>query len=344
MGSNYQRQYEKDYANLIIEKESLEKELKRTNAYLSSLEKSIATLAANNDKLLNSIKEKDEIINMLMAKVNELTILVDKLLKQNNKDSSNSSKPSSTNGSKKVITNRREKSNKKPGGQLGHVGHVLKIKQVEKMIKSGKFEYQIINNEDNNTSIKYVIDIDAKLIIKENKNYKGGLNSVIYGENIKSLAVYLMINNYSSTDNVCKFFEVISDGNIKLSKGTLINWLNEFSNNSQLDLETIKAKLMTSYYTNNDDSQIKINGENYNQIVCCNADYTYLAIDKHKNKEAVEKIGILPGFNGISVKDGANLYSKYGSKASQCLSHILRYLKGAYEENNRLERYLIKKV
>ena len=337
MGSNYQRQYEKDYANLIIEKESLEKELKRTNAYLSSLEKSIATLAANNDKLLNSIKEKDEIINMLMAKVNELTILVDKLLKQNNKDSSNSSKPSSTNGSKKVITNRREKSNKKPGGQLGHVGHVLKIKQVEKMIKSGKFEYQIINNEDNNTSIKYVIDIDAKLIIKENKNYKGGLNSVIYGENIKSLAVYLMINNYSSTDNVCKFFEVISDGNIKLSKGTLINWLNEFSNNSQLDLETIKAKLMTSYYTNNDDSQIKINGENYNQIVCCNADYTYLAIDKHKNKEAVEKIGILPGFNGISVKDGANLYSKYGSKASQCLSHILRYLKGAYEENNRLE-------
>lgn len=42
------------------------------------------------------------------------------------KDNSNSSKPSITNGFKKVITNRREKSNKKQGGQTGHVGAFLR--------------------------------------------------------------------------------------------------------------------------------------------------------------------------------------------------------------------------
>ena len=40
-----------------------------------------------------------------------------KLKNKNNKDSSNFSKPSRTNGYKKMITNCKEKSNKKQGGQ-----------------------------------------------------------------------------------------------------------------------------------------------------------------------------------------------------------------------------------
>ena len=48
-----------------------------------------------------------------------------RLKTQNKKDSSNSNKPSGTNGFKKVITNRREKSNKKQGGQKGHIGSSL---------------------------------------------------------------------------------------------------------------------------------------------------------------------------------------------------------------------------
>lgn len=344
MRSNYQKLHNKEYDELLIENETLETELKRTNSYLLSLEKSIATLTANNDKLLksndellNSIKEKDKIITALTNRISELTILIDKLLKQKNKDSGNSSKPSGTNGSKKVITNRREKSDKKAVGQPGHEGHVLKVKQVEKMLKSGNFEHQVIDNKDIDTTIRYTIDIDFKMVIKENKNYKKGLNPVVYGENIKSLAIYLMTNAYSSTDSVCNFFEVISNDAIRLSKGTLINWLIEFSNKSEVDREIIKSKLISSYYTNNDDSQIKINGENYNQIDCSNNKYTYLTINKHKNANAIESAGILPNFKGVVIKDGASVYSNYGSQCSQCLSHILRYLKGVYEQNKRQE-------
>lgn len=205
------------------------------------------------------------------------------------------------------------------------------------MLKSGNFEHQVIDNKDIDTTIRYTIDIDFKMVIKENKNYKKGLNPVVYGENIKSLAIYLMTNAYSSTDSVCNFFEVISNDAIRLSKGTLINWLIEFSNKSEVDREIIKSKLISSYYTNNDDSQIKINGENYNQIDCSNNKYTYLTINKHKNANAIESAGILPNFKGVVIKDGASVYSNYGSQCSQCLSHILRYLKGVYEQNKRQE-------
>lgn len=59
-----------------------------------------------------------------------------RLKSKNNKDSSNSSKPSGTNGHKKVITNRGEKSNKKQGGQKNHVPHSLTNK-LEQFISSG---------------------------------------------------------------------------------------------------------------------------------------------------------------------------------------------------------------
>lgn len=59
-----------------------------------------------------------------------------RLKSKNNKDSSNSSKPSGTNGHKKAITNRREKSNKKQGGQKNHVPHSLTNK-LEQFISSG---------------------------------------------------------------------------------------------------------------------------------------------------------------------------------------------------------------
>ena len=59
---------------------------------------------------------------------------IKRLKTQNQKDSSNSNKPSGTNGFKKVITNRREKSTKKQGGQKGHKGKSLGKEKLEKIL------------------------------------------------------------------------------------------------------------------------------------------------------------------------------------------------------------------
>ena len=63
--------------------------------------------------LKDELKEKDIKIEKLEKENQKLKTEVKRLKNQKNKDSSNSNKPSGTNGFKKVITNRREKSNKK---------------------------------------------------------------------------------------------------------------------------------------------------------------------------------------------------------------------------------------
>lgn len=69
-----------------------------------------------------------------MNKENEkLKLEVERLKNQNKKDSSNSNRPSGTNGYKKIITNRREKSDKKQGGQEGHKGKSLGKERLEKI-------------------------------------------------------------------------------------------------------------------------------------------------------------------------------------------------------------------
>ena len=90
-------------------------------------------------------------------------------------------------------------------------------------------------------------------------------------------------------------------------------------------------KLLESYYLNHDESQIKINGDGYNVLCACNNQYVRLWPSKHKSQEALDKINFLPQFKGVIVKDGTELYNKYGLFLSQCISHIQRYLKGIYD-------------
>lgn len=50
-------------------------------------------------------------------------------------------------------------------------------------------------------------------------------------------------------------------------------------------------------------------------------------------QEAIDELGFLPKFHGVIVKDGTELYNKYGCFLAQCISHIQRYLKGIYDYN-----------
>ena len=67
-------------------------------------------------KLKKEHKKELQHINFKMIEKDK-KLEVERLKNQNKKDSSNSGKPSGTNGFKQVITNRREKSNNKQGGQ-----------------------------------------------------------------------------------------------------------------------------------------------------------------------------------------------------------------------------------
>ena len=103
----YSKSLYSQYEELTIKFENREQLLKETNNLVKSLNKTIEQLKKTNEE------QAKEIL---------------RLKSKNDKDSSNSSKPSSTNGYKKVITNRREKSNKSKGAQKFHKPHSLNNK------------------------------------------------------------------------------------------------------------------------------------------------------------------------------------------------------------------------
>ena len=333
MAADYSNNLYNQYEELLLRYEHQEQLLNDANKLLKELNKTIESLNNTVDELKLIIKQKDEEILRLKSK--------------NNRDSSNSSKPSSTNGFKKVITNRREKSDKNKGGQIGHDSHCLKRK-LEQFLQSGNVEEEIIEvnknekNKDKRYIEKVVIDIKITKHVKRYRYYPdetGKYNIpkchnqyIQYGDNVKSICIDLMNHLYNSTDGVVRFIEDITNGGMTISKGTLILWNEVLSNNLKPEIEKIEESLYDSYYINHDESQIKINGNGYNILCACNNKYTRLWVHEHKSQEALKEIGFLPKYQGIIVKDGTELYNPFGIGLSQCLSHILRYLKPYYTD------------
>lgn len=318
----------------------LYKQLEELMSKLDEALKDNKTLKKDIKELLNKEKDYQNTIQKLLKEIERLKAII-------NKDSSNSSKPSSTNGFKKVITNRREKSNKPVGKQKGDKSTNLSEEKVQKLINSGNVEHTIIevnkNEVNKNKPFKSVRVIDLKVIkqIKEYRYYpdKNGKYNIPeyhnrpiqYGNNLKAICCILMNEVYNSTDGTSKFISDITNEGIEVSKGTLINWNKELSNKLLIETENIEEKLLNSYYLNHDESQIKINGDGYNTLCACNKTHTRLWIHEHKSQEALKEIGFLSNYAGIIVKDGTDLYNGFGMFLAQCASHILRYLKGIYD-------------
>ncbi len=321
------------YEELTEKFEKQGKLLKETNNLVKTLNITVENLNETIKRLQKLVEEKDKEILRLKSK--------------NNRDSSNSNKPSGTNGYKKVIINRREKSDKPRGAQINHKPHSLKNK-LEQFIGSSDVEEEIIEvnkNEKNKNKRfieKVIIDIKITKHIKRFRYYpneKGKYNIPIchnqyvqYGNNVKAICVDLMNHLYNSTDGVTRFIEDITNGGITLSKGTLILWNEDISNKLSPEINKIEKSLLDSYYINHDESQIKINGEGNNILCACNSKHTRLWTHKHKSQDALKEIGFLPKYQGIIVKDGTELYNSFGIMLSQCLSHILRYLKPFYTD------------
>ena len=150
------------YENLVSKFEEQKRISKETNELVKTLN--------------NTIKSLNETINNLQKENQDLKEEILRLKSKNDRDSSNSSKPSSTNGYKKVITNRREKSDKNKGGQKGHKPHSLNNK-LDQFIKSGDVEEEIIeiNKNENNKNKRYiekvVIDLKITKVVKRYRYY-----------------------------------------------------------------------------------------------------------------------------------------------------------------------------
>ncbi len=278
--------------------EEVNKKLDKANNTIFSMSLTISELNESNKNLIKELEKSNK-------KIQELLLEIERLKNNNNKDSSNSSKPSSTNGFKKIITNNRSKSNKKKGAQPNHKGKTLTNKDIEELISNGEIDEVITieeNKNDNNKNltpiIRYEYDITIKRIVTKHVVYPDKpINisnyPVIYGNNIKVINC-LLNQRYMSLDGIQAFLYDVTNNQMLTSKGSFYAWNKDIYNKLlNTEYKHIQDQLMNSLVLNVDESPIKINGEQYYLHNISDGLHTLQYITKHRSQDDVDKFGFL---------------------------------------------------
>ncbi len=322
------------------------KQFEKLNDNFEKANKTISNMSFELSCLRQELKETLDENKKLEKQNQELLLEIERLKNNNNKDSSNSSKPSSTNGFKKVITNNRNKSAKKQGGQPNHKGTTLTNEKIEEMIKNNEID-EIITVEENKTEgnknltpiIRYEYDIKIKRIVTKHIIYPNSEKNitkypVTYGNSIKILNCILG-QKYMSLDGIQNFIYDTTNNNLLTSKGSFYSWNKEIYN-LLLDTEYkhIQKELMNALVLNVDESPIKINGEQYYLHNISDGRHTLQYITKHRSQDDIDEFGFLKQYRGIIVHDHYKMYYNYGNDNAECNVHVLRYLNAVSEFTN----------
>lgn len=306
-------------------------------------------LKRKNDLLRDEIKSLKKLIEQKNSALEALKARL-------NKNSSNSSKPSSTDGFKKRIHNCREKSNKTVGGQLKHKGTTLNQKDATEIINKQVTKCECGGTVRQNEKYipKQIIDVEVIVHVIEERVYEGKCTKcgkkhkakfskefkdpAQYGNNLKALVGMLVNEEYVAIDRCSSFIKEITQGNISLSNGTIVNITKEISAKSKKIIENIKNKLMSAPVNHSDETGIRINGKQHWLHTFCNENHVFYQIHKKRGKDALDEMKLLNLFTGILIHDHFKPYYKYEQIThAECNAHVLRYLKSVIEVFKRKE-------
>ena len=305
-----------------------------------------------NESHKKTVKELKETIKQQAAEIEQLKEENEALRGMVSKNSSNSSKPPSSDGYNK-IQNSREPTGKKPGGQVGHKGHMPKLyekptKIIE--IKAKKCECGgDVRYIEGKYAKKQFVDIEIKTNITEYREYKGVCDCcgsrvenhapmrdiITYGDSLKSFVNMLSIEGNVSVNRIGQMLTEITGGLIKLSEGTICKWNRDLSKLLVPTIETIKEKLFVSPVLHKDETGIWVDKKLNWFHVLSNDKYSLYYADKKRGKDADTEAGLLPAFKGVLVHDNFKTLYHFTCTHAECNAHILRYLKGAVESKKR---------
>ena len=312
-------------------------------------------IKALKERALNAERRLDEEKDKFRDKVRELyqvkTELEEekgknqKLKAQISRDYENSSKPSSLKPNHKKITNNREKTGKKPGGQPGHKGHLRKKHTPTNMIAIPAPEKYTASPDYRPTGkiiTKQMVDIRVEVTVDEYstpefRNVRTGqrvhaefpegvINDVNYSGNIKAFAFLLNNRCNVSIANVSDFLSDLTGGGLKVSTGMINGLGREFSLKTEADQKQAFADILLAPVINTDFTSGRVNGQNMNVALCAiPANAIYLSRE-HKGHEGIRGTPV-EDYRGILVHDHDKTFYNYGDGHQECLDHVLRYLK-----------------
>ena len=301
--------------------------------------------------LLDKLIIQDEAIKSLQAEIKDLKSRLAV-------DSHNSSKPPSSDGlknkSKQKQKGKGKKGKKKPGGQKGHKGSTLKMVSdpnnviVYKVDCCKKCGASLESIPVTFTDIRQVFDLLNKIAIGVTEHRVQGkvcncgeynvadfpdnvTHKTQYGEQLKSIAVYLSNYQLIPYDRLCELFEDIF--HITLSPASLVNTNRDCAELLKEPEAFIKEKIIASDVVRFDETGCNIGRDLHWIHVTSTEFFTYYFVNKNRGKIAIDAMGILSVFKGTAVHDHMKAYFLYNACThALCNAHHLRELTFIYEE------------
>lgn len=350
---------ELEYKKLLAEKDQYILKLQ------SELEKERELRKAEHDKYLKQIAETYEAKTELEEEKEKNQALLSRI----NKDYSNSSKSSSMSPDHKTIHNSREKSDRKPGGQPGHIHHGRKQQE-----PTESHEIPVPEHYKDNPVFAPTGRIIRKQMIKvhvltevieywtqEFRNTitgqrvhadfpKGFVDDVNYDGTVKALAYILNNDLYTSIDKTRIFLKDISKGRIDLSTGFICNLSKQFSECTEEDRDQIFLDLMSADVLHTDFTFGRAAGKQTSAIISATDDGKVLYQGREKKGDEGVKGSPVEYYDGTLVSDHEAALIKHGSRHQECLAHIKRYVKGEVENEpektwgKELEKWITESV
>jgi transposase len=310
-------------------------------------------IAAYNSGLTEISSLIKDMNNSFNQQISDLNARISELEARINKNSSNSSKPPSSDGYKKPkITNSRKKSEKKTGGQPGHMGVTLvKLLTPDKIIEipTENFCGCGCDLRDVSSRIKTRQKLDIPKIVMHATEYRvhekvcpicgkvhksefpsGVTQPVEYGENMKALMIYLKDYHFLPLNRTVEAINDITGQ--KVSEGTIVNASERLYKSLEGVVNEIKEKIKESGVVHCDETGIRSENKLIWLHVASTETLTYYEAHKKRGFEATTDIGILPGYTGTVMHDHWKpLYKYTDCTHAECNAHNIRYLSDIYQ-------------
>ena len=146
-----------------------------------------------------------------------------------------------------------------------------------------------------------------------------------YGCGVRARAVYLV--NYQLLP-YRRAAELLQDFfSCPISPGSLRRMVAECAGRARTTEVEIKGRLKQAAVLHVDETGLRVEGTVRFVHVASTPSLTHYACDSRRGKAAMDEIGILPAFRGMSVHDGWPAYSYYYQcRHALCGAHLLREL------------------
>lgn len=314
-------------------------------------------------ELSDELKNKNQIID---DKDKQIEALKEKIVKMQAKldaDSTNSGLPTSKTpiGKKKYIPNSREKTDKKIGGQEGHLKHKLNKFSEDEITQTVEIKPKECNKchsqnlEELKTSVdKQELDYEVKIVKRNNKfincrckecgsvfhaKIPNDLKEEIqYGKTVQALAVCLTNEIYTPFNKTVKLISGLTNNEINMSEGYVAKLQKKAASKLESFIDELKNYIPQQEVYGWDDGVVDINTKDGILRTYCTDKVALFVGHENKNEQGLDEDGILLNTtkNTIVMHDHIihNYNDKYNFENVECMIHLIRRLRKMKNNTN----------